>query len=71
MTLREPIKNAAIVMGIRLPIPTISLMYFLPVASKMAPAQKNRVIFPKACMAMCIMLPVTPFGVRRAIPRIM
>ena len=51
MILKEAMKNAAMVKGILFPIPTISLMFRLPVATKIAPAQKNRVIFPKACMA--------------------
>ena len=51
MILKEAMKNAVMVKGILFPIPTISLMFLLPVATKIAPAQKNRVIFPKACMA--------------------
>ena len=40
-----PMENATIVTGIVLPIPAISLMFFLPVTTIIAPAHINSVIF--------------------------
>gem|GEM_PF-5696941 len=37
--------NASMVRGILFPIPAISLILVLPVATNMAPAQRKRVIF--------------------------
>ena len=66
--LRLPIKNATIVKGICLPRPRISLMLLLCAATKIAPAQKNKVIFPKACIAIFIELAITPDDVARSTP---
>jgi len=43
----------------------------MPVAQKMAPAQKNKVILPKACMAIWTIPPVIPFGERSPTPSTM
>ena len=48
MIAREPIKKAPIVSGICLPTPSRSLTFFTCSDTKMAPAQKNKVILPKA-----------------------
>ena len=71
ITLSAPMKKAAMVKGIRRPMPAISLIFVFPVATKIAPAQKKRVILPKACMAMWSAPPSSPFGARRTAPRTM
>ena len=54
-----PTVKAAIVHGIRRPIPVSSLTLVLCAATKIAPAQKNSVILPNACMARCMAPPTT------------
>ena len=68
--LRLAIKKAAMVIGICCPRPRISLIFDLWVATRMAPAQKNSVILPKACIAICIELPTTPAEVASKAPMV-
>ena len=69
--LNELMRNANIVIGMLFPIPAISLILVLCVATAIAPAQKNSVILPKACMRMCMLPPKIPAGLARAAPRTM
>ena len=69
MILRLPMKNAPMVNGMVRPSPRISLILVLWVATRIAPAQKNSVILPKACMAMCNPPPTTPQGLASIAPR--
>ena len=55
-----PRANAIIVSGIFLPRPFNWLISVLCAATMIAPAQKNKVILPKACMTMCMPPPITP-----------
>ena len=59
----EPMVN-----GILRPRPRSSLTYFLPEATRMAPAQKNRVILPQACIAIWRTAPPMPCLVARVAP---
>ena len=69
VTLSAPMAKAAKVNGIRRPSPAMSLISVLCAATMIAPAQKNSVILPKACIAMCIAPPTTLHVVARAAPR--
>jgi hypothetical protein len=68
--LKEAMKNAVIVIGIWRPIPYISLISVLCRETIMAPAQKNKVIFPNACKAMWRLAPTIPSPLAREAPRI-
>ena len=68
ITLKLPIKNASIVMGMARPMPRISLMFVLWVAVIIAPAQKNNVILPKAWVTRCKPPPVMLAVVASAAP---
>ncbi|KKM26264.1 hypothetical protein LCGC14_1586550, partial [marine sediment metagenome] len=48
MTLKAPMKKQASVTGILFPIPAIWLIFLVPVATNMAPAQKKSVILESA-----------------------
>ena len=63
--------NAAIVSGMRRPIPSISLTRSTPAATYSAPAQKNSVIFRRPWLAMCSTPPAKASGTPRATPRTM
>ena len=63
-------KNATIVSGIVLPRPRSSETFDLWAATSMAPAQKNKVILPKACMAICNALPTNAGPVAISAPMI-
>ena len=67
----EARKKAAKVQGIVRPRPSSSLTFFLWVATRMAPAQKKRVILPAACIAICMPPARTPVAVAIAAPRTM
>ncbi len=62
--------NASIVTGIFFPTPPISLMFFFPVTTIIAPAQRNNVIFMNPWKGMWIIAPLIPFEVSNAAPRI-
>ena len=63
--------DLAAAMGMRRPSPSSSLIRLLWLATRMAPAQKNRVILPKACMTMCSPPPMKPAAVAVAAPSTM
>ena len=69
--LSDPIKKAKKVSGIVRPSPSIWEISVLWLAIMIAPAQKNSVILPIACMAICMPLPITPRPLAKATPRIM
>ncbi len=71
ITLSAPTENAANVHGIRRPSPSSSLTRVLCAPIRIAPAQKKSVILPKACMTMCMPLPITPDSVANATPNTM
>jgi len=71
MMLRLPIRKAKVVIGMTRPIPRIWLISVLWAATRMAPAQKNSVILPKACMAMCMPPPTTLISVASIAPSTM
>ncbi len=71
ITHKAPRKKAKKVNGILRPRPLSWLTSVLCAATRMAPAQKNSVILPKACMAMCIAEPMIANGVARAAPMTM
>lgn len=60
--------NAPIVTGIRRPSPPSSLTSVLCAATSTAPAQKNSVIFPKACITMCSAAPTVPHALASTAP---
>ena len=70
ITQSEPRKNAVIVSGIFRPIPFIWLMYLAPQASYIAPAQRNSVILPMACMGICSAAPAMPLSDANPTPSI-
>ena len=67
--LRLAIIKAAIVKGMVRPSPRIWLISVLWVATRIEPAQKNKVILPKACEAICIPPPINPNRVANMAPR--
>ena len=71
MMLMAPTAKAPKVMGMARPSPCIRLMSFSCAATITDPAAKKRVILPKACMAMCIPPPTTPYGLARSAPSTM
>ncbi len=66
--LSDASKKAAKVNGMRRPRPCISLISVLWLATRIAPAQKNSVILPNACIAMCMAPPTTPAVVASMAP---
>ena len=71
MMLIEPSAKAPMVKGMARPMPSSSLTFVLCAATRIAPAQKKSVIFPMACIAMCMPPPMTPAPVASAAPRTM
>ena len=67
----EPMKNAPKVIGIVRPSPCIRLMSFSCAATRIAPAAKNKVILPKACIAICIPPPMMPHRFASSAPSTM
>ena len=63
--------KASIVTGICLPIPAISLMFFFPVATIIAPAHIKSVIFMNPWKGIWSIAPFIPSDVNNAAPRIM
>ena len=65
----DPMRKAVSVIGMRRPMPSSSLTSVLCAATMIAPAQKNRVILPAACMAICRPPPITAVDVAIAAPK--
>ena len=64
----DPTKNAPKVIGIVRPSPCIRLIFFSCAATMTAPAAKKSVIFPNACIAMCIPPPMMPHSFANSAP---
>jgi hypothetical protein len=71
MMLSDPTKNAPKVIGMVRPRPCIRLISFSCAATMIAPAAKNSVILPKACIAMCIPPPMIPSSLASIAPSTM